>query len=144
MFGEPGWVAILDAGALAGDDSGDSRHHIQPGPQQIWMQSGNNDWTANWQQMGTYTTSTVNNANPSTGPEGAPGGAWTGSGGSFTYQASSPNGWSYLTDFTAEFNFPGQDLGNDAVACRVDYSRLGGSVVGQFDFSLASTRATMS
>ena len=70
-----------------------------PGPQQIWMQAGDNvGISAPWQQMGSWTTSTVINQAPSTVSGTMP--AQPGAGGLFTYVASSPNGWTYLTEYT--------------------------------------------
>ena len=99
-----------------------------PGPQQTWMQCGDNFGSPGWQQMGTWTTSVVNNANPSTGPEGTLSGSWSGAGDTFTFQASSANGWAYLTDFTAVLAPAGSQLYPATNSCRVDYSRLGNQI----------------
>ena len=99
-----------------------------PGPQQTWMQCGDNFGSPGWQQMGTWTTSVVSNANPSTGPEGTLSGSWSGAGDTFTFQASSPNGWAYLTDFTAVLAPAGSQLSPATNSCRVDYSRLGNQI----------------
>ena len=65
-----------------------------PGPQEIWMQAGDSEGDAPvWQQMGSWTTSTVINQGPSTVSGTMP--AQPGSGGTFTYRASSPNGWAW-------------------------------------------------
>ncbi len=64
-----------------------------PGPQEIWMQAGDSEGDAPvWQQMGSWTTSTVINQGPSTVSEAPPSGGWSGMGGMFTYKVSSPNG----------------------------------------------------
>jgi len=107
-----------------------------PGPQQIWMQAGNNaGTTAPWQQMGTWTTSAV--ACPGCAPvpvsEAPPNGSWSGAGGTFAYRFSSPNGRSYLTELTAVFNQPGQPLYMAPGACRVEYNLLTNDLVIEND-----------
>jgi hypothetical protein len=93
-----------------------------PGPQEIWMQAGDNvGITAPWQQMGTWTASTVNSQGPSTVSGTIPG--QPGSGGTFTYRASSPNGWAYLTQLDAVFDAAGSTLYPAPHACYVGYNR---------------------
>ena len=60
VLGEPG--AVVDDRGVAGADQGDLLLTFLaglPGPQQIWMQAGDARGYGSWQQMGTWTTSTV-------------------------------------------------------------------------------------
>ena len=117
-----------------------------PGPQQIWMQAGDTaGTTAYWQQMGTWTTSTVAcpNCAPTAVSETPPGGSWSGPGGTFAYRGSSPNGWAYLTEFSTIFT-TGTTLYLAPNACRVDYNRLGNTLAletdaGGYDSNLETT-----
>jgi hypothetical protein len=78
---------------------------------------------ASWQQMGTWTTSTVNPQGPSTALTTMP--AQPGSGGIFTYRASSPNGWAYLAEFDVVFDDPGFPVLYPVPhKCYVNFNRL--------------------
>ncbi len=112
-----------------------------PGPQQIWMQVGDNQGGyAPWQQMGTWTTSTVTSQGPLTVSGTMP--AQPGPGGMFTYRASSPNGYGYLTQLVAVFDTAGYSLYPAPHACYVDYNRftnaltLMSDATGQWDSTI--------
>ena len=73
-----------------------------PGPQNTYLYTGDSgNLAANWQQMGTWTTSTVSSVGPtlvSATPNTGAGLAQT-----FSYMASSPNGYSYIAQMYALF-----------------------------------------
>ena len=97
-----------------------------PGPQQIWMQAGDNQADpAVWQQLGTWTTSAV--ACPGCAPSTVSGtmpAPQPGLGGTFTYRASSLNGWTYLATFDTVFDAAGAALYPAPNACFLAYSPI--------------------
>lgn len=74
-----------------------------PGPQNVYMATGDNEGlVANWQQMGTWTTSAVSSQPPSlisVAPSSGTGLTQT-----FSYTVSSVNGYQYLMPMQALFN----------------------------------------
>jgi hypothetical protein len=116
-----------------------------PGPQQVWMQAGDSEGDAPvWQQLGAWTTSAVSAQGPSAVSGTMPG--QPGAGGTFTYRASSPNGWAYLTQLVPVFDTAGASLYPAPHACYVDYNRLTNNLTlmsdatGQWDSTAQQTQ----
>ena len=95
-----------------------------PGPQQVYMLSGDNSGlNSNWQQMGTWATSAVSNQPPSL--ISVTPAAGTGMTQTFSYTASSANGASYLMQLEVLFN----NGVNPVNACYINYSRPANAIM---------------